>query len=42
VSGQVKMHTEMSPPMLEAPRKRDRASTFREEPIEGEIVDEEE
>ena len=41
VSGQVKMHTEMSPPMLEAPRKRDRASTFRAEPIEGEIVDEE-
>jgi cytoskeletal protein CcmA (bactofilin family) len=42
VSGEVNMHTEMSPPMLEAPKKQERVATFRAEPIEGEIVDEEE
>ncbi|UCC65678.1 MAG: polymer-forming cytoskeletal protein [Anaerolineae bacterium] len=39
VSGQVSMHTDMSPPMLEAPKKKTKADS---EPIEGEIVGEEE
>jgi hypothetical protein len=42
VSGQVNMHTDMSPPMLEAPSKREKDSTAEPGPIEGEIVDEEE
>ena len=40
VSGQVSMHTEMLPPMLEAPKNRQANSV--PEPIEGEIVAEEE
>jgi len=39
VSGQVSMHTDLSPPMLEAPKKKTKADS---EPIEGEIVGEEE
>ena len=41
VSGQVNMHTDMSPPMLEAPSKREMDSATEPGPIEGEIVDEE-
>jgi cytoskeletal protein CcmA (bactofilin family) len=41
VSGQVNMHTDMSPPMLEAPSKRETDSATEPGPIEGEIVDEE-
>jgi cytoskeletal protein CcmA (bactofilin family) len=41
VSGQVNMHTDMSPPMLEAPSKRETDAATEPEPIEGEIVDEE-
>ena len=37
VSGQVHMHTDMSPPMLEAPREQE-ATAADPEPIEGEIV----
>ena len=40
VSGEVSMHTDMAPPMLEAPK--DREMTSYSEPIEGEIVGEEE
>jgi cytoskeletal protein CcmA (bactofilin family) len=40
VSGQVSMHTDMSPPMLEAPKNHKANSD--PEPIEGEIVGEEE
>jgi cytoskeletal protein CcmA (bactofilin family) len=39
VSGQVTMHTDMSPPMLEAPKKQ--GATIEPEPIEGEVVAEE-
>jgi len=41
VSGQVNMHTDMSPPMLEAPSKREMDAATEPGPIEGEIVDEE-
>jgi cytoskeletal protein CcmA (bactofilin family) len=41
VSGQVNMHTDMSPPMLEAPSKRETDAATEPGPIEGEIVDEE-
>ncbi len=40
VSGKVNMHTDMAPPMLEAPNSRKPTSTTEPEPIEGEIVDE--
>ncbi len=51
VSGKVHMHTDATPPMLEAPKeakeakkpgKKKATSTADTEPIEGEIVDEEE
>jgi cytoskeletal protein CcmA (bactofilin family) len=42
VSGQVNMHTDMSPPMLEAPTEQEADSATEAEPIEGEVVDEEE
>jgi cytoskeletal protein CcmA (bactofilin family) len=53
VSGKVHMHTDATPPMLEAPKKAKKAkeskeskeqetiSTDEDEPLEGEIVDEE-
>lgn len=41
VSGKVNMHTDMAPPMLEAPKNHKMASPAGREPIEGEIVDEE-
>ena len=41
VSGQVNMHTDMSPPMLEAPTTQEMDSDAEPGPIEGEIVDEE-
>jgi len=44
VSGQVHMHTDITPPMLEAPKNKETASPAAPEPpepIEGEIVDEE-
>lgn len=40
VSGQVNMHTDMSPPMLEAPTKQETVSRADPELIEGEIVGE--
>lgn len=41
VSGQVHMHTDVAPPMLEAPKNQETVSTVDSEPVEGEIVDKE-
>lgn len=41
VSGQVHMHTDLTPPRLEAPKDQKTAATTLSEPIEGEIMDEE-
>ncbi|MFZ5915376.1 MAG: bactofilin family protein [Chloroflexota bacterium] len=42
LSGQVHMHTDMLPPMLEAPKKQKNAPAIDPEPLEGEIVEDEE